>query len=252
MVSRPLLRVLSYNIHHGEGADKKIDLARIAGIIAAADPDLVALQEVDETTSRSVVSQADALGERLGMHAAFGPAISILGGRYGIAVLSRRPIEQSITIPLPNADKLEPRVALAALVRLDHGRPIVFANTHLEHFSAPLRLAQAQTINHAVPAWAASLGHAQAPMILAGDLNALPDSDVLGELTRSWINAGAGRTAPTFLDPPAQIDYVLLRQAARWRIVDHQVLRQVQSEGRTVETRLASDHCPVLVTLEPA
>lgn len=47
------LRVLSYNIHHGRGTDGAIDLPRLARVIRSADPDLVALQEVDEQTTRS-------------------------------------------------------------------------------------------------------------------------------------------------------------------------------------------------------
>lgn len=51
---KPLqLRVLSYNIHHGRGADDKVDLQRIAGVINEARPDLVALQEVDSGVKRS-------------------------------------------------------------------------------------------------------------------------------------------------------------------------------------------------------
>ena len=40
------LRVMSYNIHHGEGTDGEFDLQRIADVINARRPDLVALQEV--------------------------------------------------------------------------------------------------------------------------------------------------------------------------------------------------------------
>ena len=47
------LRVLSYNIHHGAGIDGKLDLPRIAGVITAVNPDLVALQEVDRKTRRT-------------------------------------------------------------------------------------------------------------------------------------------------------------------------------------------------------
>ena len=47
------VRVLTYNIHHGEGTDRKIDLARIAAVIKRVKPDVVALQEVDKATSRS-------------------------------------------------------------------------------------------------------------------------------------------------------------------------------------------------------
>ena len=47
------LKILSYNIHHGEGVDKKLDLERIAKLISESDADIVALQEVDVNTSRS-------------------------------------------------------------------------------------------------------------------------------------------------------------------------------------------------------
>ena len=40
------LRILSYNIHHGEGMDGKLDLPRIASVITSVQPDIVALQEV--------------------------------------------------------------------------------------------------------------------------------------------------------------------------------------------------------------
>ncbi|NOX58758.1 MAG: hypothetical protein GXP29_07870 [Planctomycetes bacterium] len=53
--TQPALRMLTYNIHHGEGMDGRIDLDRIAHVIHEADADLVTLQEVDcgvERTNR--------------------------------------------------------------------------------------------------------------------------------------------------------------------------------------------------------
>ena len=41
--SAPPLRVLTYNLHHGEGTDGVLDLERIARVIEDADVDLVAL-----------------------------------------------------------------------------------------------------------------------------------------------------------------------------------------------------------------
>lgn len=41
------LKVLSYNIHHARGGDRKLILARIANVILSVKPDLIALQEVD-------------------------------------------------------------------------------------------------------------------------------------------------------------------------------------------------------------
>ena len=47
------LRILAYNIHHGAGNDEVLDLERIAELIRSLDPDLVALQEVDNRTERT-------------------------------------------------------------------------------------------------------------------------------------------------------------------------------------------------------
>jgi endonuclease/exonuclease/phosphatase family metal-dependent hydrolase len=46
-------RVMTYNIHHGEGPDGKVDLGRIASAIKAEKADIVALQEVDRGTLRT-------------------------------------------------------------------------------------------------------------------------------------------------------------------------------------------------------
>ncbi|MEX1223844.1 MAG: endonuclease, partial [Pirellulales bacterium] len=66
------LRVLTCNIHHGEGTDGEFDLPRLAKVITDARPDLVALQEVDNKTRRADgVDQAAKLGELTGLHARF-------------------------------------------------------------------------------------------------------------------------------------------------------------------------------------
>src|SRR5687768_6315860 len=83
-----VVRVLTYNIHHGEGTDRRFDLERLAAVIKSVNPDLVGLQEVDEKTARSNgVDQAARLGELTGMHAIFGKAMDYQGGAYGLAIL---------------------------------------------------------------------------------------------------------------------------------------------------------------------
>jgi len=77
------IRVLSYNIHHGEGTDGKLDLARIAKVIEAAKPDLVALQEVDVEAQRSgKVDQAQELSRLTRLHVAFGPSMDFQGANH--------------------------------------------------------------------------------------------------------------------------------------------------------------------------
>ncbi len=44
---------MTYNIHHGEGTDGKLDLERIAALIKQEQADIVALQEVDRSATRT-------------------------------------------------------------------------------------------------------------------------------------------------------------------------------------------------------
>ena len=105
------LRVLAYNIHHGEGTDGKFDLDRIAKLITAQEPDLVALQEIDVKTARaSGVDQAAELARLTGMHYRFGRFMKYDGGEYGQMVLSKHPILSHENLKLPEGP--EPRTAL--------------------------------------------------------------------------------------------------------------------------------------------
>jgi endonuclease/exonuclease/phosphatase family metal-dependent hydrolase len=237
----PRLRVLTYNIHHGEGADGKLDLPRIAGVIAGQKPDLVALQEVDVKTRRtSSVDQVAELAKLTRMHAAFGKAIAFQGGEYGNAVLSRFPIRAAQTHPLPAKAGSEKRCALAVVVRPwgDAGPDLTFASTHLDHLRGEGdRLAQAAEILRVLT----GENDARA-MVLAGDLNATPGSETLKRFTAKWKDAGAETGGPTIPsdEPNRRIDYVLLRPGAAWHVNETQVLAEP----------VASDHRPVLAVLE--
>lgn len=87
------LRILSFNIHHVEGTDGKIDLPRQAKVIQDSNADLVCLQEVDDRTGR--VDQTARLAELTGFHGEFVHQLDFSGGRYGQAVLSRYPISEA-------------------------------------------------------------------------------------------------------------------------------------------------------------
>ena len=233
----PTIRVLTYNIHHGQGEDGKIDLERIARVIKSVDPDLVALQEIDEDTERSSgVDQAAVLGELTGMHAVFGEAMPYDGGSYGEAVLSRWPIVSFKSHALPYQDGHEPRAALAVRVKPDKGLPeLFFVGTHLCHQSDQTRLWQCGMLN-------TLFVNSTLPVVLASDLNAMPGSRPMKELlSGGWIDAdavGAQPTAPSS-SPRRRIDYVLYRSADPWKVVSIEVL----------DEPLASDHAPVFVVL---
>ncbi len=235
---RPVrIRVLSYNIRHGLGMEGGMDLDGQARVIRRAAPDLVALQEVDEGTRRSLgIREAGLLGRKTGLHGVFGKAMDFDGGGYGEGILSRFPLLRVIRHPLPAAKGYEPRALLEVRVRpAGSGPGIVFFGTHLDHLSQAQRVAQAKEINRV----AAALG--DRPMILAGDLNARPGGRAMKEFFKLWTPADR-RRRPTFpADKPGRkIDWILFRPARRWRVLEFKVLDEPE----------ASDHRPLLAVLE--
>ncbi len=230
------VRVLTYNIHHAEGTDGKLDLARISKIISSVQPDLVALQEIDFNTDRTGgVDQAAELARMTGLHVAPGPNIDYQNGRYGTATLSRWKIVSHQNHQLPNFGG-EQRGVLETTIQVDDGRRLRFLGTHFDHRPDEReRLASAEFVNELI-------GHIEGPALLAGDLNAVPDSATLNRLESSWTNATAEKPLPTIpsKEPSRQIDYVLYRPATSWRVI----------EARVLEEPIASDHRPLLVVLE--
>lgn len=240
---RPL-RVLTYNIHYGQGMDGRYDIPRIAAVIAGLEPDLVALQECDVGVRRSGrVHEVAELARLTGLAARFGPTQHYEGGLFGNAVLSRLPIRDVRIDPLPyteaTADRTTyPRGAVTVTVALPDGAPLRFVSTHFQHNVAEDRLAEAQAINRLLVA-----DDDPMPTILAGDINAMPESEPVAELLRHWHNVSEDPPRPTVpvAAPTARIDYIFCRPAARFRVV----------ETRVIAETMASDHRPVFAILEP-
>jgi endonuclease/exonuclease/phosphatase family metal-dependent hydrolase len=232
------LRVLSYNIHHGEGVDRKLDLPRIASVIKSVKPDLVALQEVDQGTERTnKVDQPEELARLTGLNVVFGGNIRYQGGDYGNAVLSRLPISQHKNHLLPRFDDGEQRGVLQVEVDLPDGLGrLRFLATHLDYRAGDReRIASAKAINEL------AADSKSRPAVLAGDLNDVPDSKTLQELETVWTRAN-DKVLPTIpVDQPnRQIDFILFRPAERWKTIEVQVLDEA----------VASDHRAIFAVLE--
>ena len=231
----PKIRLVAYNIKHCRGMDSRVDLKRIASVIAKLKPDLVALQEVDHTCTRSgKVDQAAALGNLLGMHHRFGEFMDFQGGQYGMAVLSRFPFHKSVRHQLtPGA---EPRCALEVMVRPTESGPLLsFVSIHNDWTREPFRVAQANDLIMA-------LRKRQHPVVLAGDFNAGPKAESLTRLRASGFTVLAKEQgAKTFPSPAPriEIDYFMTRGIA----LPSPPLTTVHDE------RIASDHRPIVLDL---
>jgi endonuclease/exonuclease/phosphatase family metal-dependent hydrolase len=85
------LRVATYNIHRSRGLDGRTNPERIAEVIRAIEPDIVALQEVIGAGAVSP-GHAEQLGALLGMGWVMAPTRHLRGALFGNVVLSRMPI----------------------------------------------------------------------------------------------------------------------------------------------------------------
>ena len=239
------LRVMTYNVHSCIGMDGKLDAERIARVIARANPDVVALQELDVGRVRTRgMDQAHQIAHFLEMEFHFHPALHVEEERYGDAILTHLPqrLVRTGTLPgLAGRPQLEPRGALWVAVEL-HGREIQVINTHLGLYPRE-RLAQVAALLG--PEW---LEHpdCREPVILCGDFNALPSSAVCRRLTTRLndvqTEARHHRPRGTYSGrfPTVRIDHIY-------------VSRGLEVSGIEVPAselaRVASDHLPLLAEI---
>jgi endonuclease/exonuclease/phosphatase family metal-dependent hydrolase len=233
------LRILTYNIHHGEGVDGRLDLERIANLINEHQPDLVALQEVDRGVARTQGRDLPAELSRLtGLHVAFSKNIDHQGGEYGNAILSRQPIVTTTNRHFRMLRDGEQRGLLAATVEV-HGEALVFMATHLDFRPDP-----AERLSNVAEIKAAAARHPEQLVIVAGDFNDHPDGAVHRAMKETFTDAwerrgqGSGFTYSSTA-PKSRIDYVYVRPANGWEVTRAEVLASQ-----------ASDHLPLLVELE--
>ena len=236
--NNPIVKVLSFNILHGATTKGDFDLDRIAQVILDTDPDLVALQEVDYKTNRAKkYDLATELGWRTKMAPLFAQAMPFDGGGYGEGVLSKTSYLSTNNVPLPYSPGNEPRSAAAITTILTSGDTITFVGTHLDHLKDEKdRISQAREINKV-------FASNKFPSILAGDLNATPESETIKIFEQLWSSSyNKKNPEPTFpsTNPTKKIDYVMFYPQNRWKVI----------ETRVIQDTVASDHCAYLVTLE--
>ena len=235
--SSKIVKVLSFNILHGATTKGDFDLDAIAKVIIAANPDFVALQEVDFKTNRAKkYDLATELGWRSKMTPLFGKAMDYDDGEYGEGILSKFTFLKTSNVALPFSSGNEPRAALEVISVIRSGDTIAFVGTHLDHLKDEKdRIAQVKKINDAFTS-------NTYPTILAGDLNAIPGSTPITILLEKWAASYDEKNPrPTFpsKDPVQKIDYVLFYPKNSWKVLETVVIKDT----------IASDHCAYLVTL---
>ena len=234
------LKVLSYNVRHCNPPSKKgvIDLEAIVKVIKEANPDLVALQEIDRFTKRSGVEldQAKELGRLTGMYSYFVKAINWDGGEYGVAVLSKFKILDSINFQLPMLEGKAGEARAMAIIKIKVKRKnILFASTHLDIVKDHRELQTAAITDY--------FEGQKLPVILAGDFNDIPGSKTVKMLQDHFhVTCGelsCGKTFPQ-VNPDRTIDYIMYQPENKFKTIDHQVIPE----------EYASDHRPIAAIIK--
>lgn len=261
-------RVMTWNIWWRFGPrwrDRQDDVLETLG---GVDPDVVALQEV---WGKAETTQAHEFADQLGLHAGFAapsypPAPDPpetpdhQGVALGLGLLSRWPITSLRPVALPARHR--PHAPVTLVATLDHPAGllhVVVACLEYEPAYNDDRIAQAQALADLAtdPALDGPL-----PVIVAGDLNAAPDSPVLrplhDALTDAWAAGGGDPTAVTLpsTHPSApveaeelidqRIDHIFLRPG---RPRQQLVVESATIAGAPVHGRYPSDHLAVVCDL---
>ena len=223
------IKLASYNIHGGIGADGHFNRVRILGVLRELQADVIALQEV-ETGAEGREILAYLAGET-GLHAVAGPTLWRETGLYGNALLTRWPALDQQRLDL-SVQAHEPRGALSITVACPGRLQIV--TTHLglwpgERRYQVRRLLDLFDVQRVMPA------------VLMGDIN---EWLLWGQPLR-WLHAYFKETpAPaTFPSrfPLFSLDRIWVRPRRALVGVNVHV-----SEG----ARRASDHLPITALVE--
>ncbi|MEX0716488.1 MAG: glycosyltransferase [Planctomycetaceae bacterium] len=242
--SERMLRIATYNVHSCIGLDGRLSPRRIARVLAAAAPDVIALQELDVGRGRSgFIDQAEQITRALEMEFHFHPSFRIEEEQFGTAILSRLPIELVRTGILPCGRAWrEPRGALWIEVEVD-GEPVQIVNTHLGLSAAERELQIDELLG---PEWLGRIEPEQ-PVVLCGDFNMLPRSRGYRRIAARLrdVQTVVDRHSPlrTWFGPfpLTRIDHVFIGDRLRVRRIE---------VPRTRLSRIASDHLPLVVDLE--
>ena len=223
-------RVMTWNIL---GA-RRPNLDVISEVIVAYAPDVVALQEVQRR-------QTHGLARRLGWkviwtrkHYPYSPLV--WWRAEGLAIITPHAVSELISIsisPGVSTWTYRHRVAMAATVSRAEDDALRVVNTHLASHDADERIAQARRV--------VGLIGDRRPAVVAGDLNAVDEVEVIREFGAAGLIDPGGDYSNPSIAPVQRLDYVLVPDSAT-------ITSRLTPEGGERWHEL-SDHLPVLVGL---
>ncbi len=226
------LRVASYNVHRwgGHTGRAKPNATRARQVIEEIGADIFALQEVLHPFGER--HPLEVISEEMGLHLAFAVTRVHRRGELGNAILSRFPFTGVSVLDI-SSSRIERRGALAGQFEWQGGRFGVVA-THLSLVDRTRRKQVQMLLDH--PQLHAG------PAVLVGDMNA-------------WRQCKASQSLEDQLDRHNNVDWPPTFPAARPLLALDRIYAQNArmvsiATHDTVEAKRASDHLPVVATVE--
>jgi endonuclease/exonuclease/phosphatase family metal-dependent hydrolase len=231
------LRVMTWNIHHGKTKSGRFDPLAQAKFIAAQNPDVVALQEVqtweEDQPARYERMLEDITGDDWKRQ--WAPVVN-RAGTEGNLILTRLSVVSSSAFQMHATgdwDALYSNRSAARMTVSVGGVNVHVFSTHLDYYSTTHRTAQLQDLM----AWTAQYG---ARRIVAGDFNSTPGTywitTMLGDYNDTWRDVmGSSSGGPTING--VRFDYLFRAKDGSDSVTPVKV--------STPKTDL-SDHAPVI------
>lgn len=259
------MRVLTLNTWKCDGHYSLRLRAMAAGIRALA-PDVVALQECFASVD-GLHDTARYLSQALGLHVHWAPTRRkhrwVQGQQVdswsGMAVLSRHPALECLSLPLPSSPADGGRLAQMVLLRGHADTTLALANVHLSHLpdaagGAELRTQQLQAVLHGL-----STRYGGLAQLVCGDFNATvpalwpPHAHLGSQLANphEWIDLCAQlgiahkATHITDADDPMNLDQMLCNRALGSMALSAHVVMNHPDPATGV---LPSDHFGLMAT----
>lgn len=249
-------KVMSYNLRHGlpmtlarEKEDDVINvikknLIRQSKVIKFQNPDIVALQEIDEKVSRSGdKKQTEILSKSTDLLGFFYSALNFQGGEYGLSLLSKVPFKKVFSLSLPGGNA-EPRIAIIASIDLeDTDIDFLFVNIHFDWIRDPTnRLLQAKALIE-------YLDKRDLPSLILGDYNAEYNSLTLDLFKKAgfvFVEKEEKKETGKFTFPSdkpfLEIDHMMYRDA--------QGVKFQAEKISVLNEREVSDHLPIVTKIK--
>lgn len=232
--------VMSFNTQHCMNyITREIDFDVMADAIRTCGADIIGLNEMyGEGTEEFFEPQVQILAEKLGYYYYFAKAIDVFSAPspYGNGLLSRFPIKNAVTIPVPDPDpatrkgsRYETRCLLKAELELGEGLTVCVC-----HFGL-----NADEQGNAVATVAANVKESRC--VLMGDFNVRPENPVLDPIRAVMFDTAELFDEPKLSfpsdKPNCKIDYMFTS-------------KDIKVFKADIPAIVASDHRPYTAEME--